>query len=262
MGAHQRLRKQTQLFQEISPVFRSFNWSNARTKPWVPQINLGDLPMKTVSTFTMLTLVLLFMSAYGISQNATKDKPATTTENLVRGVIGPVASNNSWANYSVMNVIPGSALFPVTSSTTVFYLGYTAGTEADISNMVVYTTARGSLKVTAVTPVKLGGTSSPSIELTSTSVCPTQPISTTNPCIVRLDPTTLTMSPASDYYLVIYYTNDSNNSAVGAAQGTNAQSTMAGTYFGGTDYTRLTAGQSLPGAPNGGTEFLMYVMNN
>jgi hypothetical protein len=224
----------------------------------------NNVHMKSACNLVVLMLMMSAMSVYGFSQaTVVKKSPETTTQNLTRGVIGPVSSNSSWANYSVLNGVPGSAVFPITSTTTVFYFGFTAGTEADISNMVVYTTARGSLTVTAATPVKLGGVSNPSIQLTNTSVCPVQPVSATNPCIVRFDPTTLTLSPASDYYFMVFFANDSNNSAIGGAQPISAAYTsLVGNYFSGTDYTHLTVGQSLPGGGNRSPDFLMYVMNN
>src|SRR5208282_4294826 len=109
--------------------------------------------MKNVCKIATLTLMMFAVSVCGFSQQAGVKKAATATQNLARGVIGPAGSNSSWANYTVVNLIPGSGLFPITSSTTVFYYGFTGGTEADITNMVVYTTARGSLTITAVTPV-------------------------------------------------------------------------------------------------------------
>jgi hypothetical protein len=126
--------------------------------------------------------------------------------------------------------------------------------------MVVYTTTRGSLTITAVTPVTLGGSSSPSIMLSNTSVCPVAP-SSTAPCIVRFDPTSLALSPANDYYFAVYLTNNSNNSAIAGTQPGNNQTSLAGTYF-GSDYSRLTTGQSIPGVANRSPTFLMYVMNN
>jgi len=222
----------------------------------------NTLYMKIVCNLAMLMLMMSAVSVYGFSQTAsTKKSPATTTQNLVRGVIGPVGGNSSWANYTVMNLVPGSGLFPITSSTSVFYWGFTAGTEADIGNMVVYTTARGSAVITAVTPVTLGGVSNPSIILSNIAVCPVAP-STTTPCIVRFDPTAITFSPANDYYLMVFYTNDANNSGLSATQAGTLQSSLSGNYFGGTDYTRLTAGQSVPGTGDRGPVFLMYVMNN
>ncbi|MFZ0684308.1 MAG: hypothetical protein WAM89_02085 [Terriglobales bacterium] len=217
--------------------------------------------MKTVCRFSTLTLMMFVVSCYCFSQSAFPGKTATTTQNLVRGVVGPPGSNSSWSNYSVFNQVPGSALFPITSSTTVFYFGFTAGTEADIGNMVVYTTARGSLTITAVTPVTLGGVSNPSIQLSNTSVCPVPPSGTT-PCIVRFDPATLTLTPSSDYYFAVFFTGDANNGSIAGTQPNNNQSSLAGTYFGGTDYTHLTVGQSIPGAANRSPSFLMYVMNN
>jgi hypothetical protein len=216
--------------------------------------------MKTVFKIATLTLVMLAVAVNGFSQASAHQKPTTPTQNLVRGVFGPVGGDNSWSNYSVFNVVPGSALFPITSTTTVFYLGFTAGTEADIGNMVLYTTPRGSLTISAVTPVTLGGASNPTISLSSTSVCPQAP-STTTPCIVRLDPITLTLSPASDYYLGVYFSTSSNNGALGATQPGNLQSSLNCFYLGGDD-TRLKTGQSVPGTGSHPPNFLMYVMNN
>src|SRR5271166_4190485 len=120
--------------------------------------------MKIVCKLTTLILMILAVSLCGFSQDRSTEKPTTTTQNLVRGVIGPAGSNAQWSNYSVFNLVPGSGLFPISSSTTVFYFGFTAGTQADIGNMVVYTTPRGSLTISAVTPVTLGGVSNPSIQ--------------------------------------------------------------------------------------------------
>jgi hypothetical protein len=217
--------------------------------------------MKNVCKFRTLILMMFAVTVCGFAQQATSQKPATTTQNLVRGVIGPVSSNNNWSNYSIFNIIPGSSLFPLSSSSTVFYYGFTAGSEADISNMVLYTTPRASLTISAVTPVTLGGISNPSIDLASTSVCPVQPLSATSPCIVRFDPTTITLSPASDYYLTVYYTNDSNNQNIGAANANYSQTSLGACYTGG-DETHLTVGQSLPRGACYNPIFLMYVMNN
>jgi hypothetical protein len=217
--------------------------------------------MKIVCKFATLTLMMFAVAVCGFSQRISSQKPPTATQNLIRGVIGAPGTDGEWSNYSVFNVVPGSGLFPITSSATVFYFGFTAGTEADIGNMVVYTTARGSLTITAVTPVTLGGISNPSILLSNISVCPVAPSQNT-PCIVRFDPTTLTLSPASDDYFAVYYVADTNNSNIAGTSPNQNQTSLAGNYFGGTDYTHLTVGQSIPGAANRGPSFLMYVMNN
>jgi hypothetical protein len=217
--------------------------------------------MKTVCKFATLTLMMFAVTVCGFSQRLSAPKPATATQNLIRGVIGSPGNDSEWSNYSLFNLVPGSGLFPITSSTTVFYFGFTAGTEADIGNMVVYTTARGSLTITATTPVTLGGKSDPSIMLSNTSVCPVAP-STAAPCIVRFDPTSLTLSPANDYYFVVYYVSDTNNSNIAGTSPSQTQTSLAGTYFGGTDYTHLTVGGTIPGAANRGPSFLMYVMND
>ncbi len=212
--------------------------------------------MKLDRRFVTLALLTFANWTPGLLSTST-----AATINLARGVVDPVSTNANWANYSVLNLIPGSAVFPTTSATTVFYLGFTAGTTADISDMVVYTTPRGSLKISEVTPVTYGRTSAPSIKLNSTSVCPVAP-STSAPCVVRFDPTKLSLSPASDYYFVVFFTNDTNNESIGAAQSGAGQSSFAGTYIGGTNYTHLTVGDSIPTVPNSSVEFLMYVMND
>ncbi len=214
--------------------------------------------MKAIYKFATLTLMMFAVSVYGFSKTS-------KAENLVRGVIGPVTSNSSWSGYSTLALVPGAALIPVTSTTTVFYLGFTAGTQADISNMVLYTTARGSSTITAVTPVKYGGVSNPSIDLANVSVCPVVEISTFNPCIVPLDPTTITLSALNDYYLVVYFTaSDSNNSAIGLTQPSFAQSSLRGTYENG-DGTGLSVGGTIPLGLSSFTNqpyMLMYVMTN
>jgi hypothetical protein len=214
--------------------------------------------MKIFRKFAVLTLAMLAVTAAGFSQAP----PATAPLNLVRGVVGTVSSSNSWAGYSALNQIPGGGVIPIASSTTAFYLGFTAGTTTDINNMVLYTTARNSLTITAVTPVTYGGVSNPTINIGSTSVCKVQPISATNPCIVRLDPLTLTLSALSDYYLVVYFKpNDSNNSAVGGAVPNNYMSSLAGWYI-AADETQLTVGQSIPSGLSQSPYFLMFVRSN
>jgi hypothetical protein len=212
--------------------------------------------MKTIFKFVTLTLMMFAVTVCCFS--------ATKPENLVRGIVGPVASSTSWSGYSVLAQVPGAGLIPVTSTTTVFYLGFTAGTQADINNIVLYTTPRGSLKISAVTAVTLGGVSNPMIDLASATVCPVVEISTFNPCIVRLDPTKITLSALSDYYLVVYFTaSDSNNTAVGLTQPSFSQSSLRGTYMSG-DESRLTVGQSLPSNLSFSNQpyLLMYVMTN
>jgi hypothetical protein len=212
--------------------------------------------MKTVSKFAGLTLLLFVVTFCSASEKT------TAPLNLVRGSVGPFASNSSWSDYSVVTFIPGPSLIPVTSTQTVLYLGFAGGSEADIGNMVLYTTARGGTTITAVTPVKLGGSSSPSIMLSSTSVCPNPPLSTSNVCIVRLDPTPIVLSATNDYYFAVFFPNDSNNSGITAAQAQFSLSALGSWYLGSTNETTLTVGQSVPSNPLHGSDFLMYVMTN
>ena len=181
--------------------------------------------MKLMCKFATLTLMFC-----AVSENSF----AVNNNNLVRGVIGLPSSNPSWSNYSVIDLIPGSALFPG---------------------------SRGSLTISAVTPVTYHGISHPSIDIGTTTVCPAAPSATT-PCIVRFDPISLTLSPTSDYYFVVHFSSDTNNGNIAGTQASTNQSSLSGVYLGGTDSTQLTVGESIPSAATGGTTFLMYVMNN
>ena len=91
-----------------------------------------------------------------------------------------------------------------------------------------------------------------------------QPVSATSPCIVKFDPVAITLSPASDYYLTVYFTNDTNNQTIGGVYPSLPYgSVLISTCLGSTDSTHFTAGQSLPSGTNGRPSyFLMYVMNN
>jgi hypothetical protein len=208
----------------------------------------------------MCALIVASVADTAIAQQ----HPASAPINLVAGVGGPVSSSNQWSDYSALNLIAGAFIFPAVSGvkTTVLYIGFTAGTEADIGNMVLYTTKRGNYKITAVTPVKLKGVSNPIISLTNKKVCPTQPLSVTNPCVIRLDPIALTPTTLSDYYFVMYFASNTNNQSVGAANAQYPITSLTGWYLGG-DQTQLTVGKSIPSGYNGTHPyFLMYVMNN
>lgn len=210
--------------------------------------------------------MVIFAVAFACIANTSvaQQRPAAAPINLVAGVGGPVSSSNQWENYSALNLIAGAFIFPAVSGvkTTVLYIGFTAGTEANIGNMVLYTTKRGNYKISAVTPVKLKGVSNPIISLTNKKVCPTQPISITNPCVIRLDPITLTPTTLSDYYFVMYLANNSNNESVGAANAQYPITSLTGWFLTG-DQTQLSVGNSIPSGYTGTHPyFLMYVMNN
>jgi hypothetical protein len=222
--------------------------------------------MKTLSKLATPTFLMTAILFACLANTAVAQKPPTTTApiNLVAGVGGPVSSSNQWEDYSALNLIAGAFIFPAVAQTktTVLYIGFTAGTEADIGNMVLYTTKRGNSKIAAVTPVKLKGVSNPIISLTNKTVCPTQPISVNHPCVIRLDPITVTLSTLSDYYFVMFLTSNSNNATVGAANAQYPITSLTGWYLGG-DQTRLRVGQSIPSGYNGTHPyFLLYVMSN
>ena len=213
--------------------------------------------MKTLSKFAAFMLGMFALASLIASQASAATAAA---KNLVAGVTGPVTSNVSWAGFSSVTLIPGATLFPIASANTTLYLGFTAGTTADIGNMVIYKTARGSMKITSVTQVKLGGVSNPSIALSTSAVCPTHPLSATAPCTVRLDPTVLALSPLSDYYFAVFFTNDTNNGTVGAAVSGSTKTSLSGGFI-GSDQTHLTVGQLVPALSNQ-LDFLLYVMTN
>jgi hypothetical protein len=208
--------------------------------------------MKTNLKFATLTLIMFAASM-----------PGFAAENLERGIVGPVGSNVSWSGFSILSEVPGAGLIPITAPTTVFYIGFTAGLQADINNMVLYTTRRGSPRITAVTPLKLGGSSSPTIDLTNPSVCPVVEISMNNPCIVRLDPTPIRLLALSDYYVVVYFTSgDANNGSLGVTAPVFLQSSLRGSYTSG-DQSQLVVGASIPSLGFTAQPYLlMYVMNN
>jgi hypothetical protein len=217
-------------------------------------------PKLTTPTLLMFAIAFACLASAAVAQQ----RPAAAPINLVAGVGGPVSSSNQWENYSALNLIAGAFIFPAVAQvkTTVLYIGFTAGTEADIGNMVLYTTKRGLSKITAVTPVKLKGVSDPIISLTNKKVCPTQPISTSHPCVIRLDPMTLTLSTLSDYYFVVYFGNNTNNETVGAANAQYPITSLTG-WFSSGDQTQQKVGDSVPSGYTGSHPyFLLYVMSN
>ena len=205
----------------------------------------------------LVLLLLLVLVAVGASFGAGKE--------LVIGIspMRNTGNNADWSGYSALNLIPGTAIMPIASTTTALYISFTGGSEADVSNMVLYkTTARGSSTIASVTPVKLAGVSNPSIVLTNKTTCKVQPVSVTHPCTVRLDVLTLTLSPLSDYWFVAYFTVNANN--VGVYAGTPAflgGNSLTG-FYDPNDDTQLTVGQSIPNANSGQPFFLTAVATN
>jgi hypothetical protein len=207
--------------------------------------------MRTRNTVvTAIFTFAIFIACLGNSASA------QNPQNLVAGV-GPVVSNYAWANWTSMNRISGGSLI-ASSPSTRFYLGFTAGISADISNMVVYTTQRGLPVITAVTPVTLNGISNPTITLLD--AC-NYTVSSSAPCIVGLDPTAISLSPLNDYYLTIYFKNDSNNNILGVGKQAFPTSSLVGSDVVG-DHSHRQVGDFVPvGNQNGAPHLLMYVMN-
>src|SRR5580658_8673799 len=144
--------------------------------------------MKTFYKLATSALTLALMMGVVAACASAQTAETAALANLAEGQ-GVIASNGNpqWDGLSEIVLIPGSALMGASSTTTALYLGFTGGSTADIDNMVLYTTARNGSTITATRKLTLGGVSDPSIHLTSTSICPVQPVSATSPCIVRLD---------------------------------------------------------------------------
>lgn len=191
----------------------------------------------------------------------TLQAPFLMASNWVTGV-GTVSSVGEWSNYSAVNIIAGPTIFPLTGTKTVFYVAFTGGTEADIGNMVLYTTATRQSTIATVTPVTLGGVKNPTIDLTNKKVCKTQPVSTANPCIIKLDPLTLKLLPQNDYYFVMYFVSDSNNSSLVGASSQVQDTSLTGVFYAG-DESQLKVGNPAP-APGGGNApyFLVAVQTS
>jgi hypothetical protein len=219
--------------------------------------------MKIFYKLVTLTLLTLIMAVLAVSAFAQKQAPVVALANLAEGQ-GTIASsgNPSWNGLSEFVLIPGASLMGASSTTTALYIGFTGGSTADIGNMVLYTTPRNGSTVLKATKVTLGLTSSPSINLTSTSVCPVQPVSVTNPCFVRLDTVKTALSPLDDYYFTIYFTLDTNNETISGVGQTGLQGALSGWYLYG-DQTRIGVQGALP--INGNSDappfFLAYITN-
>jgi hypothetical protein len=149
-----------------------------------------------------------------------------------------------------------------TSTSTALYIGFTGGTEADIGNMVLYSTLRGNDAVIKATKVTLSGSSDPSIDLTSASVCPNGAPTATTPCIIRLDTVKAALSTLDDYYFVVYFTLDTNNEKIVGVGQSVEPGALSGFYLYG-DQTRIGAKGAI--ATNENTDqpafFLAYVAN-
>ena len=201
-------------------------------------------------------LVVLFSFAIAMPS------PAQTAQNLVAGV-GPVTSGVTiWNGVSVTSLISGNALFPASGNQTVLSLGFTGGGSLDIGNMVLYKTNRNSYKVVDVIPVTYKGLSSNSI-LLDVSNCPVLPISTLFPCVVRLDPISLKLSPLYDYYFVMYLPDTFPNLTVTATSSLFSKTTILG-GFAFSDQTTFVKGDALPSniINKGQAYFLVGVTNN
>jgi hypothetical protein len=216
-----------------------------------------------MKAFPIRVSISLIVLAIAAELSAYAQQPP---QNLLPG-IGPLLQSSgasNWSGLSILENIPGTSLYPVTSATTVLYIGFVAGTQVDIGNMVLYTTARENTTITAVTPVTFKGVSDPRIALTHPRTCPSQPLSAATPCIIRLDPIQLSLSPLNDYYLAVYFTKTDDDTHVARPRA------FIGSLTGGEevgDDTQLPVGASVPSLLGNGSSappsfLLVAVMNN
>jgi hypothetical protein len=213
--------------------------------------------------FKLATFALMFALTLSVwAACALAQAPAAALANLTEGQGAITSSSNpTWDGYSELVLIPGASLMGASSSTTALYIGFTGGSTADIDNMVLYTTPRNGSMITATKKLTLGGVSNPSINLTSKSVCPVQPVSATSPCIVRLDTVKTALSPLDDYYFAVYFTLDSNNEHISGAGISFDAGSLSGWYLFG-DQTRIGKDGAIPTGNTGqGPFFLLYVTN-
>src|SRR5580698_457714 len=210
------------------------------------KFRIMEIPMKALKPLAMFALMMSVLAASALAQ-----VPATALANITEGQ-GTITSNSNpqWDGMSELVLIPGASMLGAAPASTALYLGFTGGTEADIGNMVLYTTARGNTVITATKKVTLNKAADPSINLASTSVCPVQPVSVTNPCIIRLDTVTGKLSPLDDYYFAVYFTLDTNNEKISGAGLSTSPGALTGWYLYG-DQTRVGKDGALPNGNNG-----------
>jgi hypothetical protein len=216
--------------------------------------------MNTANKLALVALNTMVLAAGAVTMQAAS---AATLVNLTEGQGSITSSGNpEWDGLSELVLIPGASLMGTASTTTALYLGFTGGSTVDVDNMVLYTTPRNGSKVTKVTKVTLGATQSPTIDLTSTAVCPVQPVSATNPCIVKLDTLKLTLSTLDDYYFAIYFVLDTNNETISGLGRTAAPGALSGFYLYG-DQTRIGMDGAIPTNENTDAApfFLAYITN-
>jgi|ERR1700722_8911904 hypothetical protein len=221
-----------------------------------------ETSMKTfyqLATLVLTSALMIFVLAAGASgQIAETAALANLTEG--QGLIAS-AGNPAWDGMSELVLIPGASLMGASSATTILTLGFTGGSTVDIDNMVLYTTPRNGSMITAIKKLTLNKLSNPSIQLTSKTVCPTQPVSATNPCIIKLDKVTGALSPLDDYYFVIYFTLDPNNQSVTGLGQAQSYGALSGWFLYG-DETRIGKDGALPTGNAGQAPFFLLSVTN
>lgn len=225
--------------------------------------------MKT--KFATFVLVLVVAATLAAAQNNDRASIApdsrvapqvTPLMNLTEGASQVPGNGSDWEGWSEIDSIPGAALFGVGGKASYLTIGFSGGSTVDINSMVLYTTNRASNVITKVTKVMYLKKANPSIILTSTTNCPTQPVSATNPCFIKLDKVAAALSPLNDYYFAIYFTSDSNNNSMrGAGSAGDQAGALTGWQIDGSDGL-IPIGGIIPVGDNGSAPlFLMYLTN-
>jgi hypothetical protein len=223
--------------------------------------------MKTkIASFVVLALVA---ATFAVAQDGvvgagpvrTASPLVTPLENLTEGAAGVPGNSTDWEGWSEIDYIPGAALFGLNATDSYFTIGFSAGSTVNITSMVVYTTVRANNIVTKVTKLNYLGKANPSINLTSTTNCPNQPVSASNPCFIKLTKAAVEMEASNDYYFAIYFTSDSENNSMRGAGGSNQSGALSGWQIDGDDGL-IPVGGTIPVGDQGYAPlFLMYLTN-
>jgi len=162
------------------------------------------------------------------------------------------------ANLFVINQIPDLPFIhasPPPSS-----IGDSLPAQPPISATCAYTTAHGSLTVTAVTPVKLGGISTRYQPLQYLGL-PVQRFNDQS-LYVKFDPVSISLTPSSDYYLTVFYTNDANQFGDRGRSARTLSRKHQREFSWEPDATRLPLVNLCPPHHKQHALLQMYVMNN
>ena len=182
--------------------------------------------------------------------------PAGSAGSAVGANVAPfpfaVGNNMNWQNYSVWCKVPASSIVNTAGKVKLTF-EFTAGSAVSIGAIKLFTTAPQNPVVVSSAAVTLNGQASPTIAIPAGT-------STSNPFLVTTDPASLTIDGTQDVYVVVYFANAANNSAVGVVQNTGGASSVFGGFVSG-DQTGMTNTVSSFGTSAITGSTAMYLVN-